>query len=934
MKQRNWKKLLSFMLSFVLVFGLFCAFTPDKPKAAEQLTFTVSADKTELHRGDTVTLSVNMSGNTIGTGLSLVFTYDDSILEYQGGASVGEVATGCFATDLNDTKSGTIQAVLITLNSQLNNGTVFTAKFRVKDMAKGEVSTAVSAEMSDDSYNIVDYGIQNDASSMKVVIPATGISLNKQILTLGKGAEEILQAVLTPADSEETVAWSSSDTSVATVDQTGKVTAVGKGTAIITAKAGSFSATCKVTVNIPLQGISIKGTASTIKKNQTAQLSVVYDPTDTTDDRSVTWFSSDNTIATVNNNGLVTAMKDGKATITAKVGNRTASYEITVQEIKLTSINIRDAVTIHKGEKEDLTVTYVPENTTDDKFTTWRSSDTAIATVDGNGTVTAVAPGKAIITAKTGNFEDTCEVTVDAPLKEIVPDSETIDLVKNQTGVITYTFNPADTTDSREVAFKSSDPTIVEVDGQGNLTAKKSGTAKVTLTGANNVMATVSVNVTEIPIGTVSLNAQSKIVEKGESITLQASVGPENNTDDDQTITWSSSDETIATVSADGSDSTRATVIASESKGGKVVITAKAWNGTSAVCEITVPNHIESISLPNDVEINRGNTKILDVTVIPSITDDDATVTWSSSDSSVATVDAVTGMITGIKEGTATITATTKVKNISTGKPYTASTVITVKENHMTDDLGKTIAFTEIDPILKGQTIVLFKMMNLKDIIEENQITDHITVEEWSSADEDIAIVDQTGCVLGVKEGKTVIAAIVKAVDGSGNEKTYEVKTEVEVKEIPLQSIAFNKVITEMQVGATDELTIIYNPEDTTDLREIAWSSSDENILSVENGKLTARKAGVATITAKVGDKTVSCKITVKEAPKNGGAENGNDKTNNQATQQKTNHTDKKSSDAVKTDDTSNIVWYVVLLLGAVVVMRISMRAKRRKVNR
>lgn len=934
MKQRNWKKLLSFMLSFVLVFGLFCALTPDKSKAAEQLTFTVSADKTELHRGDTVTLSVNMSGNTIGTGLSIVFTYDDSILEYQGGASVGEVGTGCFATDLNDTKSGMIQAVLITLNSQLNNGTVFTAAFKVKDTARGGVSTAISAEMSDDSYNLVDYEVQNNAASMKVVVPVTGISLNKQALTLGKGVEETLQAVLTPADSEETVVWSSSDTSVATVDKTGKVTAVGKGTTTITAKAGSFSATCKVTVNIPLQGISIKGTTSTIKKNQTAQLSVVYDPTDTTDDRSVTWSSSDNTIATVNNNGLVTALKDGKATITAKVGNRTASYEITVQEIRLTSINIVDTVTIHKGEKEDLTVTYVPENTTDDKFTTWKSSDTSIATVDGNGTVTAVAPGKAIITAKTGNFEDTCEVTVDAPLKEIVPNSETIDLVKNQTGVITYTFNPTDTTDSKEVTFTSSDQTVVEVDEQGNLTAKKSGTAKVTLTGANNVMATVSVNVTEIPIGTVSLNAQSKIVEKGESITLQASVGPENNTDDDQTITWSSSDETIATVFADETDSTRATVIASESKGGKVAITAKAWNGTSAVCEITVPNHIESISLPNDVEINRGNTKILDVTVIPSITDDDTTVTWSSSDSSIATVDAVTGMITGVKEGTATITATTKVKNISTGKPYTASTVITVKENHLTEELGKTIAFAELaDPVLKGQTVNLYSLLNLKDIIEENQITDDIAIE-WSSVDEDIAVVDQTGCVLGVKEGNTVITAKIKAADGNGNEKEFEVKTEVEVREIPLQSIAFNKVITEMQVGATDELAVIYNPEDTTDLKDITWSSSDDSVLSVENGKLTARKAGVATITAKVGDKTVSCKITVKEAPKNGSAGNKIDKTNNQATQQKTNHADKKSSDAVKTDDTSNIVWYVVMLLGAVVVMRISMRAKRRKANR
>ena len=157
----------------------------------------------------------------------------------------------------------------------------------------------------------------------------------------------------------------------------------------------------------------------------------------------------------------------------------------------------------------------------------------------------------------------------------------------------------------------------------------------------------------------------------------------------------------------------------------------------------------------------------------------------------------------------------------------------------------------------------------------------------------------------------------------SFGEKTGEftVATDIEVKEIPLESIAFDKVIKEMVVGTTETLSIIYNPENTTDLRDAIWKTSDAAVISVENGVLKALKAGEAEITATVGGKSVSCKITVKEASsalKPGQPDNGNGNSPKGAPT--------KTSPAkagVKTGDTANVALYVVMLLvslGAVFV--------------
>ena len=153
----------------------------------------------------------------------------------------------------------------------------------------------------------------------------------------------------------------------------------------------------------------------------------------------------------------------------------------------------------------------------------------------------------------------------------------------------------------------------------------------------------------------------------------------------------------------------------------------------------------------------------------------------------------------------------------------------------------------------------------------------------------------------------------IRATDGNGDlTAEYSVETEVNVKEIPLNSIAFDKVIREMTVGEKAVLNILYNPADTTDSKDVEWSTSDPSVLSVTNGQVTALKAGKATITAKVGKaEPIHMEITVKDVQTS-------DKTTD-------------TGGAVQTGDTVNAGWYITVLLLAAAALTVTVVIRRRK---
>ena len=251
-------------------------------------------------------------------------------------------------------------------------------------------------------------------------VPVTQLTMSKTTLSLEAGKTATLSVTAAPADATtKTVTWKSSNTSVATVDN-GVVTAVKKGTATITATAPSGkTATCKVTVTaapVEVTGITLSKTSVSLVEGSTRRLTATVKPSDATND-SVTWSSSNTSVATVSSSGTVTARREGTATITAATYNgKTATCKVTVTpEVEVSSVSVSpSSVTLEAGQQKSLSVSIYPSDATDDSIE-WESSDTSVATVNSSGTVTAVAPGTARITATAENGRyDYCRVTVNA----------------------------------------------------------------------------------------------------------------------------------------------------------------------------------------------------------------------------------------------------------------------------------------------------------------------------------------------------------------------------------------------------------------------------------------------------------------------------------------------------------------------------------------
>ena len=156
--------------------------------------------------------------------------------------------------------------------------------------------------------------------TVEVTVPVSGVSLNKDELSLSLGRSEILTATVKPdTASDKTVTWSSSNPDVATVDRNGRVTAAGRGNAVITAASGGQTADCTVTVSVAVTGIRLNQSRLSMVVNTNAALSATVSPTDATD-KTVTWSSNDEKVATVDTNGRVTAVGGGTTVIVAQAG--------------------------------------------------------------------------------------------------------------------------------------------------------------------------------------------------------------------------------------------------------------------------------------------------------------------------------------------------------------------------------------------------------------------------------------------------------------------------------------------------------------------------------------------------------------------------------------------------------------------------------------
>ncbi len=677
------------------------------------------------------------------------------------------------------------------------------------------------------------------------VIDSFAVSESQHIMNVGDSFD--ISAIVT--DQSATVTWVSSDESVAKVAVSkdnkfgATITGVSKGTATITATqiidGVAKYATCEVSVKEPVVNVEISPAQIEILRGSKYPLVIEFTPF-RPDNLNVMWVSSDNSIVTVDDKGVITGVKGGQAAVSviSEDGIKVASCTVTVRE-PVTSIQLdvhRVTTSLLTGTYQ-LTYTIEPKGEGVNRDVTWTSSAPDIATVSENGLVTFLKPGKATIVVKTidggisGNLIDTCEFYINNPVTSVDLDYTDITLKMGEEFRLTALVLPEDASD-KTVLWSSSDTNVATVNENGMVTAVNSGSATILCKSADSGETSMC-NVTVYqPVTGVTISNESMTVRKGQEFWLNATCQPENAMN--KLIIWSSSDTSIATVDKNG----KVTAV----EPGDCVITATSQDsGVTARCSLTVTQPITGISLNTNAKTILAGEKFVIIPTIEPLDADNKNVTYTSSDTSVATVDS-DGIVTGVRGGKTVIIVKTEERGLI------ASCLVTVQEFVSSVNITQDSAQMNLGAVLQLQA----------EVLNETATNRKLT---WSSTNNGILQVDSTGKVTAVGMGTATIYAY--ATDGSGLYDTCQITV---IK--PVGSIVIQPSSVTVSEGKTARVTATVYPADAS-IQDIEWSSSDPTVATVDyNGEITGITKGICKIfaTSSDGNNIVGvCRVTVKE---------------------------------------------------------------------
>lgn len=680
------------------------------------------------------------------------------------------------------------------------------------------------------------------------------LSADKTTLKVG-GTAKVTANVLPENASNKGVTFTSSHSTVATVDANGNVQAASAGTTTITATAadgkGAYG-TITIKVEDMATGVTLSPTSKELKVNETAQLAASVLPA--TANQGIKFTSSDETVATVSETGLVTARKEGTAVITATAADgseKSASCTIkvgaTAVDVPVTGITLdQPEITIEVlKDAKQLKATVEPANATN-KDVVFSSSNTNVAVVSNTGLVTAINNGTATITVtskENPSIMAKCLVKVGAPVlvTDVTVQPAELNLKTDGTYQLSVSVLPSNA-DERGVTFESSNTAVATVSASGLITAKGPGSATITVTAkdSSGKKATCTVTVTQ-PVKGVTVSPSSVVIQKDNVQKLTASVVPENATN--KKLIYKSSNETVAVVSNDG-------IITARSEGWATITVCSEENqaiyGTCTV-KVGLPVYVTKITLDTtNVTMWAGATRQLGVSIEPANADI-KTVTYGSSNPDVATVSS-NGLITAKKKGTATITVTA-----TDGSGKSASCAVIVKQP---------VTGIQITP--NGFTLVKGDVKDLKANVSPADADNPDVI--WTSSNTNIAAVSSKGQVTAVNEGSCVITATCKDNASISASCTIVVGT-------PVASVALAPNRASMNTGETILITASVLPTNASNKGIIwSWESKDGASIILTNGAVKAMKAGTVTVTAKAADNNnngaqATCIITISGDP-------------------------------------------------------------------
>ena len=552
------------------------------------------------------------------------------------------------------------------------------------------------------------------------------------------------------------------DRSIASVDSSGKVTPLKNGKTNVKAVVQYFDGTEvnlteEIVVNFKAESISLDKTNITLNNNKPVKLNEKVLP-EYTNNKKVTWSSSNEKVATVDDNGNVTAVGNGTCKITATTTdgtNKTVSCDVKVDikaesiSFSSTSYKITDLV-----QTPSFTPKILPENTAN-KNVTWKSSDASIATVSSSGAIKAVSNGtcKIIATTTDGtNLSASMDVIVDIKAKSVALDKTSMQITsQNSINKLVATVTPSQA--NQNVAWSSSNGKIATVDSKGRVTPVSNGTCKIiaTTTDGSNKTASCDITVDVKFVTGISFDFNSyTITNVNQTPVFRPNITPSDA--ENKSVQWSSSNTKVATVSSSG--------VIKPVKNGTCKITATTTDGTnlSASIDITVDIKATKITL-DKTNINLTNEKYSDkitAKIEPSEASDK--VKYTSSDESVATVSS-DGVVTAVGSGTCKITAAP-----TDGSKVTASCDVTVDIKTTGMKLDKT-----------NYTFNKAETIKINPVITPSKASKKLT---WTSSNTKVAIVSSDGKVTPVGKGTCKITATT--TDGTNLSASCNITSNVE----------------------------------------------------------------------------------------------------------------------------------------------------------
>lgn len=738
------------------------------------------------------------------------------------------------------------------------------------------------------------------------VIDSFGISEDKHTLYVGDSF--VLKAVTTDPDTPVTFTYKNlppvtggdvpKDKLVSLTDYKEEGSNVVTGTTIKGLKAGIVEITATQVVNnvtktatcivyvidkpIEVTSLSIDPSSIQIDKGSNAILNVVFNKNASTpENMNVFWSSSDTDIVTVEGNGnlhtaTITGKKGGTAVVmvVSQDGLYSATCTVSVRE-PVTGVTLNEtSITASLSQKQfQLVPTVLPAGDGVNRNVTWSSTDPSVLTVDKNGLVTYKGTGYAsvICTTDDGGYQAFCNFYVNIPVESLKLDyTDEIMSIGGQLR-ITAEVLPLNAS-QRTVSWESSDTSVCTVDTNGLVKATGVGFATIlckTIDGSD-LTAMCKIYVKQ-PVTSVVLNTKEIEVRKGTVFWLNATCLPENA--DNKLCAWTTSDKDVCTVDNDG----KVTAVGS---GTCNIVVTNVDTGISDYCVVTVTQPVTGITLNSDYQSMWVGSKYAIIPNVQPVDADNKKVTYQSSDTSVATVDA-DGVVTAVKGGTCVIIVTTDELQLK------ASVTIDVKEYVSSIKLSENNKYLNI-----GAT------GTLTATVGSDTATNKAIV--WSSSNSGVcAVVD--GTLYGMYPGVAVITAT--AADGSGVSDTCIVNVVN-----PVTSVSIEPEEVRILVGDYYKLKANVAPADAT-VQELRWESSDESIATVDSdGEVLGIAVGKCRITAYSTDGNEvkgSCSVYVSPVVKISSL-----KINSSEITMLVGKTRKLSSYVTPTNTTESVNWY------------------------